>query len=87
MASAVKKVVSVPVMAVGRINDPRVAEDILQKDEADLVVMGRAFLADPDLPNKSAEGRFEDIAPCIACGLGCSGRKFGNELTIYVENR
>ncbi len=85
LAAAIKKVVDVPVMAVGRINDPRVAEDILQKDEADLVVMGRALIADPELPLKSSEGRFEDIAPCIACGLGCSGRKFGNELTCVVN--
>ncbi len=84
-ATALKKVVDVPVMAVGRINDPRFAENILQRNEADLVVMGRALIADPDLPNKAAEGRFEDIAPCIACGLGCSGRKFGTDLTCVVN--
>ncbi len=85
LAAAVKKVVDVPVMTVGRINDPRIAENILQKDEADLVVMGRALIVDPELPNKSAEGRFEDIAPCIGCGLGCSGRKFPDEMTCVVN--
>ena len=70
-AAAIKRVVSVPVMVVGRINDPLLAEDILEKDEADLIVMGRALLADPELPNKAKEGRFEDIAPCTSCGQGC----------------
>lgn len=70
-AAAVKQVVDVPVMVVGRITDPRLAEDILDKGQADMVVMGRALLADPELPNKAAEGRFEDIAPCTSCGLGC----------------
>ncbi len=85
LATELKKVVDIPVMAVGRINDPRFAENILQRNEADLVVMGRALIADPDLPNKAAEGRYEDIAPCIACGLGCSGRKFGNALSCVVN--
>jgi NAD(H)-dependent 7beta-hydroxy-3-oxo-delta4-cholenoic acid oxidoreductase len=74
-AAAVKQVVDVPVMVVGRINNPLLAEDILQKGHADITVMGRALLADPELPNKAAEGRFDDIAPCAACGLGCVGEQ------------
>lgn len=70
-AAALKRVVSVPVMVVGRINDPFLAEDILEREEADMIVMGRALLADPELPNKAKEGRFEDIAPCTGCGQGC----------------
>lgn len=84
-AAAIKKVVDVPVMTVGRINDPRFAEDILKRNDADLIVMGRALLADPELPNKAMDGRFEDIAPCIACGLGCSGRKPNTPLTCVVN--
>jgi len=72
-AAAIKQVVDVPVMVVGRINNPRFAEDILNKGYADMTVMGRALLADPELPNKAAEGRFDDIAPCTACTLGCVG--------------
>ena len=68
-SKAVKEVVDVPVTVVGKINNPRLAENILQRNEADLIVMGRALLADPELPNKAAEGRFEDIAPCVGCGL------------------
>jgi 2,4-dienoyl-CoA reductase-like NADH-dependent reductase (Old Yellow Enzyme family)/thioredoxin reductase len=73
---AIKEAVDIPVMVVSRIIDARLAEDILNKGEADIVMMGRALLADPDLPNKSAEGRFEDIAPCIGC-RSCMAR------TIY----
>jgi NAD(H)-dependent 7beta-hydroxy-3-oxo-delta4-cholenoic acid oxidoreductase len=72
-AAAVKQVVDVPVMVVGRINNPRIAEDVIRKGYADMTVIGRALLADPELPNKAAEGRFDDIAPCTACSLGCVG--------------
>ena len=52
-AAAVKRVVDVPVMAVGRIHDPRLAERILRDGHADLIAMGRPLLADPELPDKS----------------------------------
>ncbi|MGQ9497439.1 MAG: oxidoreductase [Desulfotomaculales bacterium] len=66
----------VPVIAVGRIKDPAMAERILQEGKADLVAMGRALLADPDLPRKAAEGRPDDIRKCIACNQGCIDRLF-----------
>jgi 2,4-dienoyl-CoA reductase-like NADH-dependent reductase (Old Yellow Enzyme family)/thioredoxin reductase len=77
-AAAVKKVVSIPVITVGRINDPFLAEEIIASDKADLVSMGRASLADPELPNKAAAGRFEDIQQCIGCMQGCIERLFKN---------
>jgi NAD(H)-dependent 7beta-hydroxy-3-oxo-delta4-cholenoic acid oxidoreductase len=67
LSAAIKRVVDVPVMVVGRINDPLVAEDIVAKGDADMVVLGRPLLADPDLANKAKEGRLEDITPCISC--------------------
>jgi NAD(H)-dependent 7beta-hydroxy-3-oxo-delta4-cholenoic acid oxidoreductase len=72
-AEAVKQVVSVPVICVGRINSPQLAEFILESGKADLVSMGRALLADPDMPNKAAAGYFEDIAPCLCDNYGCIG--------------
>ena len=72
-ARAIKETVNVPVMVVNNIRDPRFAENILERNEADLIVMGRALLADPDLPVKAAEGRFDDIAPCVGCGA-CRSR-------------
>jgi NADPH-dependent 2,4-dienoyl-CoA reductase/sulfur reductase-like enzyme len=86
LSASVKEVVDVPVMVVGRINDPIIAEDVLIRNEADLVVMGRALLADPELPNKAAKGSFEDIAPCIGCGLGCIAvRSTGKDMTCVVN--
>lgn len=66
-ATAVKNVVDVPVMVVGRIHDPQLAEQILQQGRADLIVMGRPLLADPELPRKAMEGRRKEIRRCISC--------------------
>lgn len=70
-AAAIKSVVSIPVSAVGRINDPDLAEAILASGKADLVTMARASLADPELPNKVREERYDDISRCIGCLQGC----------------
>ncbi|MBW1778466.1 MAG: FAD-dependent oxidoreductase [Deltaproteobacteria bacterium] len=66
-ARAVKKAVNIPVMSVGRINDPFIAERIIAEEKADLVCIGRGLLADPEMPKKAKEGRFDDIRTCIAC--------------------
>lgn len=73
MAEGIKSVVEVPVIAVGRINDPVYAEEILEKNRTDLVAMGRALIADPYLPLEAMQGRLEDINMCIAC-MRCSER-------------
>jgi NADPH-dependent 2,4-dienoyl-CoA reductase/sulfur reductase-like enzyme len=72
LAAEIKKMVSVPVITVNRINDPFVAEAILRSGKADLVAMARGSLSDPELPNKAAAGRFDDITYCIACMQGCN---------------
>ena len=66
-AAAVKQVVDVPVIAVGRIHDPVAAERILAEGRADFVAMGRPLLADPDLPRKLASGRAHRVRRCISC--------------------
>lgn len=71
LAEEIKKSVSVPVIASHRINDPMIAERILQEGKADMVAMFRALIADPELPNKAREGRFDEIRVCIACNQGC----------------
>ncbi|WP_425057878.1 NADH oxidase [Sporomusa carbonis] len=86
LAEEVKKVVNIPVITVGRINDPRMAETILASGKADLVAMGRGSLADPELPNKFAEGRCDDIRHCIGCQQGCLARLFNNEPIRCVVN-
>ena len=66
-AAAVKNVVDVPVMAVGRIHDPELAERILVEGHADLIVMGRPMIADPELPVKARTGRLSELRRCISC--------------------
>jgi len=66
-AAAVKRVVDVPVMAVGRIHDPGLAERILREGSADLIAMARPLLADPELPEKARSGRAGEIRRCISC--------------------
>jgi NADPH-dependent 2,4-dienoyl-CoA reductase/sulfur reductase-like enzyme len=73
-AERVKKLVDIPVMVAHRIQDPIVAEYVLAQGKADLIGMGRALIADPDLPKKAAAGHFEDVIPCIACNQGCLGK-------------
>ncbi|MDP2954439.1 MAG: FAD-dependent oxidoreductase, partial [Chloroflexota bacterium] len=67
VAEGIKKAVKIPVAAAYRISDPLLAEQILVEGKADLIGMGRALIADPDLPNKAREGNIEDIRTCIAC--------------------
>ncbi len=71
--AAVKAAVDVPVMAVGRLNDPELAESVLRDGKADLIGIGRGLIADPELPNKLAAGRPDKVRWCIACNQGCIG--------------
>lgn len=85
-AAEIKKVLTIPVIGVGRINNPDVAESILVSGKADMVTMARASLADPDMPNKAKEGRFEDITYCVGCMQGCSGEEDkGNPVRCLVN--
>lgn len=74
LAEGIKQVVDVPVFCVNRIVDPRMAEDILAAGRADMVAMTRAHIADPELTRKAAEGRFDEIRPCIGINEGCLGQ-------------
>lgn len=70
-AARIRKETGMLTMPCGRINTPEYAEQILQEDKADLIVMARAQLADPDFCNKAQEGRLNDIRYCIGCNQGC----------------
>lgn len=61
-------------IATGRINDPELAEEILKKDLADLLVIGRAQICDPEFCNKAMADKAEDIVKCVACNQGCYDR-------------
>ena len=75
-AEAVKKAVSVPVIASGSITLPEYAEDIIASGKGDFVGLGRPLWADPEWPKKAEEDRPEDIRPCIRCNEGCLERTF-----------
>ncbi len=75
-AVKVKEATCVPVSIVGRITDPVMADQVIEQGQADLVYMGRALIADPELPNKAKEGKLEEIRPCIGCNRGCIDRLF-----------
>jgi 2,4-dienoyl-CoA reductase-like NADH-dependent reductase (Old Yellow Enzyme family)/thioredoxin reductase len=66
-AYQIKKALDIPVMAVGRINSPQIADDIIRQGKADLVCIGRGLLADPEMPLKAKNGRLDEIRTCIAC--------------------
>lgn len=73
-SEAIRSAVGIPVIAVGRINDPLLAENVIREGKADMTTMARASLADPELPNKTKAGRRDDIIRCIGCNQGCDGR-------------
>jgi 2,4-dienoyl-CoA reductase-like NADH-dependent reductase (Old Yellow Enzyme family) len=71
LPEAIKKAVNIPVMGVGNINDPRMADDFIQQGKADIINMGRQLICDPDTPNKYFNGQIEDIKRCIGCLQSC----------------
>jgi len=86
LSQGIKEVVDVPIIAVGRIDVPAFAEQILAKQKADLIAMGRSLIADPFLPRKAEEEKIEDIVPCIYCNQGCISRVLnGLAITCLVN--
>lgn len=73
LAAAIRARVSIPVFVAGRINQPQVAETVLESGQADMVAMTRALIADPKMPLKAEEGLAEDIRACVACNQACIG--------------
>lgn len=77
-AAAVAQVVNIPVMVVGRFNDPYFVESALHTPGIEMIAVGRGAVADPCFPNKAREGKFEQIATCIGCLQGCQGQLYGH---------
>ncbi len=86
LASGIKQVVSIPVIACNRINTPDLAEEILQGGKADFIGMARPLLADPELPNKAMSGHSELIRQCIGCNQGCLDYVFRLKPTSCLVN-
>jgi 2,4-dienoyl-CoA reductase (NADPH2) len=84
LATAIKQGVTVPVACAGRL-DPELGEEILRQGKLDFVGMTRGLIADPELPNKVAEGRLEDIVPCPGCGYCSHSRKGDSPLRCRMN--
>jgi 2,4-dienoyl-CoA reductase (NADPH2) len=80
LAEPIKKAVKIPVIAVGRINTPEVAESILEKGQADMVAIGRQLITDPYWPLKVKENRFKDVVACESCSINCFAPAFERKL-------
>ena len=81
-----KKVIDKPVIVAGKMDIPELAAGAVEKGQADMVVLGRALLADPFWPKKVMEGKDKEIVPCIGCHVGCMGRGFeGKHLSCAVN--
>ena len=74
LAAKIKSAVNIPVVAIGKINRPDVAEDIISRGRADFVALARALVADPRFPRKVETGSAADIRPCVACLEDCAGK-------------
>lgn len=70
-AKEIKSIVNIPVLGCNSIDDPLLAESYVDEGYCDIVGMARCSLADPEMPNKAKEGRFDEIRPCIRCMQGC----------------
>lgn len=73
-SEAVKKATNLPVIAVGRLGDPYIAELAIEQSKADLIALGRSSIADPEIPKKLSEGNYQEINWCISCNQGCIDR-------------
>lgn len=99
-AAELKKVVKIPLLGCNSVDDPQMAESLVENGICDLVGMARCSLADPEIPNKAKEGRFAEVRPCIRCMQGCVTSTYlqiplrccvnpelGNEYKYTYENK
>lgn len=82
MAKAVKEKYGKPCVTMGNIRDPKVAEEILERGDADIIGMGRGLIADPNWVNKVEFNREDELRKCISCNVGCAGHRIGLNLPI-----
>lgn len=82
MARRVKEVYGKPCMTMGNIRDPKIADDILARGDADLIGMGRGLIADPEWVNKVEFGHEDMLRKCISCNVGCAGHRIGLNIPI-----
>ena len=85
-AGKIRAATGLPVFVAGRINQPQIAEQVLRAGLADMCGMTRAMITDPDMPNKVAEGRLDDIRACIGCNQACIGHYHAGYSISCIQN-
>jgi 2,4-dienoyl-CoA reductase-like NADH-dependent reductase (Old Yellow Enzyme family)/thioredoxin reductase len=85
-AAAVKAVVRIPVIVAGRVVHPAQAEEVLAQGWADAVAMTRALIADPEMPQKAAAGRIDEIRVCTGASEACIGRRIQGKTIACIQN-
>jgi 2-enoate reductase len=86
LSEKVKKVCSLPVIAVGRLQYPDAAEKVLAEEQADFIAIGRGLLAEPEWVNKVENGKSSEICPCLACHEGCKWQMISGQPTSCALN-
>ncbi len=82
-AKEIKQVVDIPVITVGRLGNPVIANRLLEESQADFIALGRPLLADPDWVNKAAAA--QPIRPCLACNTCVNEMRGGKQLGCLVN--
>lgn len=85
LSEVLKKYIHIPVSTVGRINEPWIANELIENGKADICMMGRANLCDSEFANKAMENREDEIRPCIGCGRCLTGVMFGKPVGCTVN--
>ena len=73
-AREIKETVNIPIIGVGRVIDPRMADEAIGRGDADLISIGRQLLTDPDVLIKAKKEEWDDIRWCLGCNQGCIER-------------
>ncbi len=86
LAENIKRGVTIPVAVGNKVRHPEFAESILQRNQADIITLGRPLITDPYWVQKVAEGRYQDIRPCVSCCYGCVGNVLkGTPITCILN--
>lgn len=85
LAGAIKALVDVPVIAVGRLHAPELVRRVVAEGRADLVALGRQLIADPEWPRKVREGRADEIRPCVSCNTCVDTMRDGRRISCLVN--
>jgi len=81
-----RKELNIPLITSNRINTPEVAEEVLERGDADMISMARPFLADPFFVQKAEEGKSDEINTCIGCNQACLDHVFSGKMTSCLVN-